>query len=74
MPSLDSGHNLPDSRFSPFLRQIHAHPSRRQPDSLLLIHAHSRIVPFEKGSVHALSPRVLDVLLRGLNIEGGSSV
>lgn len=45
-------------------RQIHTHPPRRQPDPLLLIHIHPRIIPFHKSNVHPLRLQIDSQLLR----------
>jgi len=45
-------------------RQIHTHPPRRQPDPLLLIHIHPRIIPFHKSDIHPLRLQIDSQLLR----------
>lgn len=45
-------------------RQIHTHPPRRQPDPLLLIHIHPRIIPFHKSNIHPLRLQIDSQLLR----------
>lgn len=45
-------------------RQIHTHPPRRQPDPLLLIHIHPRIIPFHESDIHPLRLQIDSQLLR----------
>ena len=45
------------------LWQIHTHSPRRQPDPLLIIHIHARIIPIEELRVRALGPEIRYELL-----------
>ena len=47
-----------------FDRQIHTDPPGRQPDTLLLIHAHAGIIPLQQRGVLPLSPQILYELIR----------
>lgn len=45
------------------MRQVHAHPSRRQSNSLCLRHVHSGVISVKQGGVHALRLEVGNELL-----------
>ncbi|CRK21004.1 hypothetical protein BN1708_003370, partial [Verticillium longisporum] len=49
---------------------IHANPPRRQPDALLLVHAHAGVVALEQRGVDALGAQVVEEL-HGLGGGGG---